>query len=142
MRYRILVVLSLALAATSSIVQGQASGDWLAKELAMYQAIVDGKFDSFAELLDSSFVAVYPIGVIGRETQIDAVRKEGLKAYSISDFTQRILNRQTVVLAYKLSVANATGSANYWVSSVWRRVGVNWFTVLHTAAPVVDPPTS
>jgi hypothetical protein len=130
------LLLTVAIAAPSL---AQSSIDWAAKERGMVQAIKDKKFETFAAGVDSAFVGVYPTGVINRAAQIAAVKTDSVATFQMTDFTTREIDPQMVLLAYKATVTGKT-NGTFWVSSVWRRRGNEWRTVLHTAAVAATKP--
>jgi hypothetical protein len=129
------LALTLVLAVCVVPCRAQSTVDWNAKETALWQAIKDRQFDSFAAGLDSTFVGVYAGGTIGLDAQIAAVQQDTLASFQISEFTVRTVDSQTILLTYRVSVTatNTTQAATYWASSLWRLRAGGWRTVLHTA---------
>jgi hypothetical protein len=74
--------------------------------------------------------------VVNSEAQVAAVRQEAIQGFELSDFANRNIDPETVLLRYKL-VLTGSNADTYWVSSVWHLEGHEWRTVLHTAAEAV-----
>jgi len=122
--------------AMMSAVVAQAADDFAARENAVWQAIQDKKFDTFAAALDKSFVAVYADGVHTRDAEIAAVRQVDQRSFRLTDLVIHPLDAQTTLLTYKAAfTADAAGadiSGTYWASSLWRKTAGRWRTVFHT----------
>src|SRR2546427_11557051 len=72
----------------------QAAEDFAARENAVWQAIQDKKFDTFAAALDKSLVAVYADGVHTRDAEIAAVRQVTQRSFHLTDLVVHRLDAQ------------------------------------------------
>src|SRR5438445_3730734 len=122
--------------AHKSRASSQAADTFAAREHAVWQAIQDRKFDTFAAALDRSFVGLYADGVHTREAEIAAVRQVTQRSFHLTDLVVHRLDAQTTLLTYKAAyTADAAGadiSGTYWAASLWRKTAGQWRTVFHT----------
>lgn len=136
--HRSALCMGMLLVARMSALAAQAVDDVAARENAVWQAIQDKQFDTFAAALDPSFVSVYADGVHTRDAEIAAIRQVNQRSFHLTDLVIHPLDAQTILVTYKAAftgdAAGADISGTYWASSVWRKTAGKWRVVLHTEA--------
>ena len=106
------------------------------RESSVWQSVKDQKFEQFANFLDPGYAGVYADGLHSRDVEAAAVRREILRAFTISDFSARTLDARIRLVTYKIAIQGSFDGADisgvFWASSVWRKVNGHWLLQLHS----------
>jgi hypothetical protein len=138
---RLLPFAFAAMAAAPAAAQPAPSpGALAAQENAVWQAIADHRFDTFAAFLDRDYVGVYGGAIRNAAQDVADIRTISLARFQISDFVARGVDANNVVVTYRVDVSGtAQGrdfAGRYNVASYWHRTGRQWRVQLHSQAQI------
>jgi hypothetical protein len=132
--------LALGLAAPAVAQSLPSPGALAAQENAVWQAIADHRFDTFAAFLDRDYVGVYGGAIRNAAEDVADIRTISLTRFQISDFVVRGVDANNVVVTYQVDVSgSARGrdfAGRYDVASYWHRNGRQWHVQLHSQAAI------
>ena len=107
----------------------------ITNEKAVWQSFKDKKPDDFKKLVSADVVAVYADGMMNMQAELDAMSKQNMKSFSLSDFKVVMTDANTATITYKAKVeaemAGKTESANYNCGSVWQMKNGTWQAIFH-----------
>lgn len=108
----------------------------IAKEKAAWQAFKDKKADDFRKLVSADLVAVYTIGILNMQKELDAMSKTDMKSFSLGDFNVVMTNADTAIVSYtakvESSVEGKDNSGEYNCGSVWQMKNGQWQGIFHS----------
>lgn len=128
------------LAATSLIANAAVAAPLtpLQRETAVWDAVKAKHMDAFADSMSPDFVGVYSEGTHDRARELEVVRIQRLRSFSIGNFRARMVDANDMLMTYSADVRGtykgASFSGRYWNSSLWHWGGGRWLTVYHGEA--------
>ena len=132
--------LALALAAPAAAQPAPSPGALATQENAVWQAIADHRFDTFAAFLDRDYVGIYGNAVRTAAQEVADVRMINLARFQISEFVMRTVDANNIVVTYRVDISgNAQGqdfAGRFNVASYWHRAGRQWRVHLHSQVPI------
>jgi hypothetical protein len=115
-------------------------GALAAQENAVWQAVADHRFDTFAAFLARDYIGVYPDAFRDAAQEVAAIRGITLARFQISDFVVRSVDPNNVVVTYRIDASgtdrNQAFAGRYNISSYWHRTGRQWRVALHTETQI------
>ena len=140
MRWLFPIVVAAALAAPAAAQNVPAPSALLAQENAVWQAIVDHKYDAFAGFLGRDYVGVYAAGFRDAAQDVADIRSADLARFQISNFVVRGIDSSNLLVTYQVDVSgSAQGHAfasRFNAVSYWHRSGREWRVQLHSQAQI------
>lgn len=107
-----------------------------AKENAVWQAFKDKKTDEFKKFVSPNMLAVYTDGIYDMQKEVDAMAKQDMKSFTLSDFNIMMTDRDTALVTYKAKVESSIEgkdmSGDYYCGSVWQMKNGEWHAVFHS----------
>lgn len=107
-----------------------------AKENAAWQAFKDKKADEFKKLVSPNMMAVYTDGMYDMQKEVDAMAKQDMKSFTLSDFNIVMTDRDTALVTYKAKVESSIEgkdmSGDYNCGTVWQMKNGAWHAVFHS----------
>jgi hypothetical protein len=107
-----------------------------AKENAVWQAFKDKKTDEFKKFVSPNVMAVYAEGIYDMQKEVDAMAKQDMKSFTLSDFNIVMTDRDTALVTYKAKVESSIEgkdiSGDYYCGSVWQMKNGEWHAVFHS----------
>ena len=115
-------------------------GALAAQENAVWQAIADHRFDTFAGFLGRDYVGVYAGAVRNAAQEVEDVRAISLARFQISDFVARGVDANNVVVTYQVDMSGTAQGQDFAgrfnVASYWHRSGRQWRVHLHSQTQI------
>lgn len=115
--------------------------DLIAHERRVWDALVAGDADADAQLLDDSFLGIYPDGFATKADHMAQLANgPSIARYALSDLRSRSLGAQHAVLSYRADftrTGQTEGEAMY-VTSIWEQWCGGWINIL-SQDTAVDP---
>ncbi|QUJ75809.1 nuclear transport factor 2 family protein [Sulfitobacter albidus] len=112
--------------------------DIIARERAVWDALVQGDAAADAAALDGSFLGVYPDGFAGKADHVNQLKAgPTVAAYTLEDVTVRALGPDHALISYRATFTRAGRSTpeEMYVSSLWQRAGVGWVNIFSQDTP-------
>ena len=110
----------------------------LQRETAVWDAVKAKQMDIFAASMSPDFVGVYSEGTHDRARELEVVRIQRLRSFSIGNFNARMVDANDLLTTYSADVRGtykgASFSGRYWNTSLWHRERGRWLTVFHGEA--------
>ena len=107
-----------------------------AKENAVWQAFKDKKSDEFKKFVSPNMMAVYADGIYDMQKEMDAMAKQEMKSFTLSDFKVAMTDRDTALVTYKAKVESSIEgkdmSGDYYCGTVWQMKSGEWHAVFHS----------
>jgi hypothetical protein len=107
-----------------------------AKENAVWQAFKDKKTDEFKKFVSPNVMAVYAEGIYDMQKEVDAMAKQDMKSFTLSDFNIVMTDRDTALVTYKAKVESSIEgkdmSGDYNCGTVWQMKKGEWHAVFHS----------
>ena len=145
---KIMMLLMIAIAASSpAFGQTNMSKDanleaqLIASEKAVWNALLTGRFDGFANMLAEDFLGVSAEGVKNKTEDIAETRQLKFKKADLSNFKVQIPNKDNAIVIYELNIEAVTPdggnlAGTYRSTSVWVRRGGKWLILNHSDMPI------
>ena len=135
-----LILPLLAVAAFTAPARAQARGSdnekFLNRETALWGAVKNKELDELRKVFASSYVAVYDMGIVGRDDELASIGKSTLRNVRLDDVNVRRIDESNVVVTYKAVVDGdydgKSMAGTYNTMTVWHRTGNRWDVVAHT----------
>jgi len=110
----------------------------LQRETAVWEDVKAKRIDAFAESMSPDFVGVYSEGTHDRAREVEIVRIQVLRSFTIRNFRTRMVDPDDMLMTYSADVRGTykgeSFSGRYWNTSLWHRSGGRWLTVYHGEA--------
>jgi hypothetical protein len=110
-------------------------------EALVWDALVNGDFETDSAALHRDFLGVYPDGFANKSDHVDQLNDgPSVVRYALSDFRLRKLGHDHAVLSYRadyLRTGKIAKEAMY-VSSIWQREADGWLNILSQDTPAKD----
>ena len=107
-----------------------------AKENTVWQAFKDKKADEFKKHVSPNMMAVSTDGMYDMQKELDAMAKQEMKSFTLSDFTVVMTDRDTALVTYKAKVESSIEgkdmSGDYNCGTVWQMKNGAWHAVFHS----------
>jgi hypothetical protein len=107
-----------------------------AKENTVWQAFKDKKADEFKKHVSPDMMAVSTDGMYDMQKELDAMAKQEMKSFTLSDFTVVMTDRDTALVTYKAKVESSIEgkdmSGDYNCGTVWQMKNGAWHAVFHS----------
>jgi hypothetical protein len=138
---RLLPFAFAALAAAPAVAQpGPTTAALFAQENAIWQAVADHRYDTFAAFLGRDYVGVYADGARDAAQEVAAIHGITLARFQINDFVVRSVDANDIVVTYRVDVSGNAGgrdfAGRYNTSSYWHRTGRQWRVQLHSETQI------
>ena len=145
---KIMMILMLAIAA-SSVAFGQTNmskdanleARLIASEKAVWNALLTGRFDDFANMLAEDFLGVSAETVKNKTEDVAETGHLKFKKADLSNFKVQMPNKDNAVVIYELNVEAVTPdggnlAGTYRSTSVWVKRGGKWLILNHSDMPI------
>jgi hypothetical protein len=107
-----------------------------AKENAVWQAFKDKKADEFKKFVSPHMMAVYADGIYDLQKEVDAMAKQDMKSFTLSDFKVVMTDHDTALVTYNAKVESSIEgkdiSGDYYCGTVWQMKNGEWHAVFHS----------
>ncbi len=106
------------------------------KENAVWQAFKDKKADEFKKFVSPNMMAVYADGIYDMQKEVDAMAKQDMKSFTLSDFKVVMTDHDTALVTYNAKVQSSIEgkdmSGDYYCGTVWQMKNGEWHAVFHS----------
>src|SRR3954469_19659828 len=114
----------------------------MAREKAAWQAFKDKKPDDFKKIISSDLVAVYDMGMMNMQAEVEMMKKADLRSFEFSDFNMTAVGDDIIMVTYKCKVDESVDgkdiSGTYNCGSVWKKKGNDWWGIFHSDMKAAD----
>jgi len=139
-----LSLIGIALLVTSTLsFAGPDTAAMEAKEKQAWQAFKDKDAAGFQKVVDKDVRAVYDVGIMNMQGELDAMKKWDMKSFTISDFKTFSDEKDVVVATYTCKVEGTVDgkdvSGTYNCGSVWKEENGQWMAIFHADSKQAAP---
>lgn len=132
---RLLLILSSAAVLVAPTAASAATPQQL--ETSVWQAFKDKNANAFKAAFTPNYAGVYENGPSTLASELNEMKLNNLRSFTISHFTARRIDAgEDVLTVYDIDLKGTRGktdiSGRYHAASVWHHAGSNWLTAFHT----------
>ena len=145
---KLLINLMIAVAATS-VAFGQTNvskdskleAQLISSEKAVWNALLAGKFNDFANMLAEDFLGISADGVKNKAEDVADTKQLKFKKTDLSNFKVQMPDKNNAIVIYEVSIEAVTPDGknlegNYRSTSFWVKRGGKWLILNHSDIPI------
>ncbi len=130
-------VSSVAFGQTKMSKDANLEAQLIASEKAVWNALLTGRFDDFANMLAEDFLGVSAEGVKNKTEDVAETRQLKFKKTDLSNFKVQIPNKDNAIVIYEVNIEVVTPDGGklegtYRSTSVYTKRGGKWLVAYHT----------
>ena len=129
-------LIAVSFVTAASVFAGPDKAAVEAKENSAWQAFKDKDAAAFQKIVDKDVRAVYDVGLMKMQDELDAMKKWDMKSFAISNFDMFSDEKDVIVTTYTVKIEGTLGgqdmSGTYNAGSVWKQENGDWMAIFHT----------